>query len=92
MLPSGVGEHAGGIVVNHFDVGHQGSAGVESFEEVVRQQRILRDASVERGGEGVHVVQALAGENALGEQILVNVGNGGGIRVHTRMASVGTGE
>ena len=48
----------------------------DALEEIVAQERVLGDPSRERGLEGVHVVDALAGVGALAEEILVHVGDG----------------
>ena len=58
----------------------------------MREQRVLRHASLERGGEGIDVVQPLAGEDALVEEILVDVGDGGGVRIDAGVAGVGARE
>ena len=58
----------------------------------MREQRVLRHASFERGHERVDVVEALAGEDALVEEILVDVRDGGGVRVDAGMAGVSPGE
>jgi hypothetical protein len=60
VLSPGVGEDARGIVVHDLDVGHQGRARVEPFEQVVRQQGVLRDAAIERLCECIDVVQPLS--------------------------------
>ena len=75
VLASRVREHARRIVVDDLDVGDERRARVEPFEEVVRQQRVLGHAPLERGRERVDVVEALAGEDAFAEEILVDVGH-----------------
>jgi hypothetical protein len=47
----------------------------------VAQERVLRDAASQSGGERVHVVNSLAGVRALAEKILVHVGDRGGIGI-----------
>ena len=81
MLTSRVREHARRVVVDDFDVGDQRGARVQSLEQVVREQCVFGHAAVERRRERVDVVQALAGEDAFLEQILIDVGDGGGVRV-----------
>ncbi len=81
MLTSRVREHARRVVVDDFDVGDQRGARVQSLEQVVREQRVFGHAALERRRERVDVVQALAGEDAFLEQILIDVGDGGGVRV-----------
>ena len=81
VLAARVGEDARRVVVHHLDVGHEAGAGVEPLEEVVREERVVGDAPVERRREGVDVVEPLAGEAALAEEVLVGVRDGGGVRV-----------
>ena len=88
VLPPRVREHARRVVVHDLDVGHERRARVEALEQIVRQQRVLRHASVERRGERVDVVQSLAGEDALVEEILVDVGDGGRVRIDAGVAGV----
>ena len=92
MLPPRVRQDAGGILVHELHVGDQGHPRMEPLEQVVRQQRVLRHAVVERGHEGVHVVEALAGEDPFGEQVLVGVGDGRGVGIDAGMARVQAGE
>jgi hypothetical protein len=74
------------VVVQKFHVRHERGPRVESLEQVVTEQRVLRHAVGERSGEGVHVVQALARERAFAEQVLINVGRGGRVRVNAGVA------
>ncbi len=85
-------EDARRIVIHHFDVRHERGTGVHSLEEIVGQERVLGYAPLEGGHERVHVVEPLAGEAALVEQILVHIRDGGGVGVHAGMAGVGAGE
>ena len=70
-----------GRALEQLDIGHQAGVREEALEEIVTQQRVLRHAPRERRLEGVHVVDPLAGVRALPEEVLVDVGHGGGIRV-----------
>ena len=88
VLPSRVGEDAGRIVVHHLDVGHQRRASVEPLEQIVREQRVLRHAALERRRERIDVVQAFAGENAFVEEILIDVRDGSGVGVDAGVAGV----
>ncbi len=65
-----------GMVLDHLHVGDQPCACVVTFEQVVAEDGVLRDPSGQGGGEGIDVVDALAGEGALPEQVLVDVGDG----------------
>jgi len=68
-----------GKFLDHFHVGGEAGAREDSLEQVVRQQRALRHAARERGLEGIDVVDALAREGSFTQQILVDVGDGGGV-------------
>ena len=88
MLPPRVRQHARRVVVDQLDVGDERDARVQPFEQVVRQQRVLRDRVLERGDEGVDVVQALAGEDAFAEQVLIGVGDRRRVRVDAGVARI----
>ena len=45
------------------------------------EQRAFGHAAVERGFEGIHFVDALAGIGAFAEEILIHVGHGRGVRI-----------
>ena len=73
---------AGGIFLHELDIGHQPGAGEDPLEKVVAEDRILGDSSLEGGLESIDIVDALAGERALAEEILIHVGDGKGIGIH----------
>ena len=72
---------AGGELLDHLDVGGETGAREHALEQIVAQQRRIRNTAGERGLKGVDLVDALAGIGAFAEHILVHVGHGGGIRV-----------
>src|SRR4051794_10504454 len=57
--------------LHHLDIGREPRAREDALEEIVRQQRAVGHAVRERGLERVDVVDALAGERAFAEQVLV---------------------
>ena len=79
---------AGRKFFDKFDVGREAGAGENAFKQIVAQHRVVGDAPLERGFERVDVIDALAGEGPFAEQVLVDVGYGGGIGVE----SAGAGE
>ncbi len=81
----------GGLVVRRelleqLDVGHQAGTRQEPFEQVVAEQRALRHLAGQGGREGVDVVDALAGERPLPEQVLVDVGDRRRVGIDARRA------
>ena len=52
-----------------------------TLEQVMAEDRVFRHPALQRGFEGVDVVDALAGEIALAEQILIDVGDRAGVRI-----------
>ena len=92
VLPPRVRQHVGRVVVHDFGVGDERGARVQAFEQVVRQQRVFRHAALERGHERVDVVEALAGEDAFAEEILIHVRHRGGVRIDAGVAGVGARE
>ena len=76
MLAIGRDIVAGGKLLDELDIGSEPGAREGAFEEIVAEQRVLGDTSLERALEGVDVVDALAGVGAFAEEILVDVGDG----------------
>ncbi len=73
-------------LVEQFDVGRQTGPCEDTFEQVVAQHRVLRHSIVQRRCERIDVVDPLAGEAALLEQVLVDVRHRGGVRVDSGRA------
>jgi hypothetical protein len=48
------------MLLDHLDIGDQAGARKDALEQVVAEQRALRDPPGQRGLEGVDVVDALA--------------------------------
>ena len=92
MLPARVRQDVRRIVVDDFDVGDERGPRVDALEQIVREQRVLRHAAVERRHEGVDVVEALAGEDAFAEQILIHVRHRGRVRIDAGVAGIGARE
>ena len=65
---------------------------MKAFEEIVAENGVLGDAILDRPQERGHVVDALAGENAGAEHILVHVGGRAGVDVDGRIARIEMGE
>ena len=76
VLAARLGRVAQGKVLDHLDVGDEGRAGKAAFQQVVAQHRVLGHAAGARALERVHVVDALAGEAADIEQVLIQVRDG----------------
>ena len=62
-----------GELIEELDIGHQAGPGEDALEEVVAQERVVGHPVRHRGGEGVQVVDPLAGEAPFLEQVLVDV-------------------
>ena len=74
--------------LHHLHVAHQPRAGEIAFEEIVAQHGILGDAPFDRRFESIDMVDALAGEGAFAEQVLIDVGYCKHIRIETGTAGV----
>ncbi len=72
--------------VDHLDIGGKTGAREDAFEEVVAQQRVLRDAAGQGRFEGVDIIDALAGIRTFAEQVLIDVGDRGRIGIDARPA------
>ncbi len=81
-----VAPHGGEIVaireiLHDFHIRGQARTREDAFEQVVAEQRRVRGSSAQGRFKGVDLVDALAGEGSLAEQILVDVGDRRRIRV-----------
>ena len=74
------------MLLDEVDVGHQRRAGVAALEKIVAEDQVLREAPADGLREGVHVVDALADERALAEEILVDVGDLPRVGIDARFA------
>ena len=92
MLSPRVGQNARGVVVHDLDVADQCGPRVQALEEIVRQQRVLGHAIFQSRRKGIDVVESLAREDALVEEVLIDVRNGGRVRIDPGMAGVRPGE
>ncbi len=71
-----------------------------AFQEIMAEHRVVRKPALDRLGEGVDIVDPLADERALAEEVLVHVRDRPGVRIDTRLTrkqariprSVGTGQ
>jgi hypothetical protein len=81
MLPFAVARVVVRELFEEFHVGGQSDAGVYSFDEVVTQQPLLREAPVEYVVKGTHIVNGLSMVDGFAEQVLINVGNRLTIRI-----------
>src|SRR4029079_10481028 len=81
VLAPGVREHTRRVLVDQLHVGDERDARVQSLEQIVGEERVFRYRALERRNEGVDVVQPLAGENAVAEEVLIGVGYRRRVRV-----------
>ncbi|MNX73377.1 hypothetical protein D3C86_1047720 [compost metagenome] len=70
-------------ILDQLHVGHQRAAREGAFEQIVAENGVFLDPALQRRLKGIHVVKALAGEGALGRQVLIDVGNGEDVRIDT---------
>ena len=77
------GGHVGmeGRLFDQRHIGQRGAAHQRALQQVVAEHRALGQPSAQHGMQGGHVEQALAGEAALAEQVLVDLGTGGAVGV-----------
>ena len=73
-------------ILDDFDVRCQASAREDSFKEVVAQQRAVGHAAGKRRFKRVNIVDALAGVGTLAEEILIDIGDRGGVRIDATCA------
>ena len=83
MVAAGGHFVVGRELLEKIHVGHEPGAREQALEEVVAEERVLRDLPLERRLEGIDVVDAFACERPLLEEVLVYVGDRGRVGVHT---------
>ncbi len=81
-----------GVVVDDLDVGDEAGAAVGALDEVVGEQGVAGEAAVEDFVEGVDLEDAFACEDALAEEVLIDVGDGAGVDIVAGLAGVKGGE
>ncbi len=74
-------------ILDQQHVADQPRARIAAFEQVVAQDAVLGQAIAQHVLEGVDLVDALADERAFVEHVLVDVGDGAGVRVDARLAA-----
>ena len=82
MLASGGDIVAFRIRLNDLDIRGQAGAGEDPFQQVVAEQAVLGDATVQRTLVGIHGIDALAREGALAEQVLIEIRHRSGVDIH----------
>ena len=92
MLAPVVGAVVRGIVVDHLDIADQAGARVGAFDQVVAEQGVAREASIEYLMNGVDLVDAFAGEDAFAVQILIDVRDRAGVDIEAGLTRVDGGE
>ena len=92
LLPLQRRQIARGIFVEYLDVGHESRARVRALDQVVTQQRILREAIESRALERGDIVDSLAGVRALTEEILIDIGHCRRVGIDTGVAGEDRGE
>jgi hypothetical protein len=75
-------------ILEHFRIRHERGPRERALEQVMTQQRVLGDTVAEHLFERIDVVQALAGEDRLPEEVLVDVRDRPGIRIEAAAARV----
>jgi hypothetical protein len=76
-------------LLDDLHIGGEAGTREDALEQIVAEQRRVRHPAGERSLERIDVIDALAGVGAFAEQVLVNVRNGGGVRVHAGHAGEG---
>src|SRR5665213_4219421 len=80
MAPADVYQVAGRVCLEELDVAQQAGPGIRALEQVMAEDGIVRKISA-RLEERIDVVDALADERALAEEVLIDVGHDAGIGI-----------
>src|SRR6266849_6366646 len=86
MLAHGKGVVVSRIVIQKLDIADQRRAREDRFKQIVTQQRVVRNSSVQRFFKRVDIIQTLAGIDSLAEEILIDVRSGRGVGIDAGVA------
>src|SRR5580704_19213793 len=84
MFAPGIREIPRRVIIIELDVSDQRGPSVGALDEIVRQKRVLGELVLGRSLERVDIIDALPREAPLGEEILIDVGDGGRIWIDAR--------
>src|SRR5665647_1166789 len=73
VSPADIYDITGRVLFNEIDVGHQCRTRIPAFQQVVTENEILRKASIDGLTKSIHIVNALADERPLPENILIDI-------------------
>ena len=76
----------GGKRLEEVHVGRQPGARERTLEEIVTEERILRDFALEGRLEDIDVIDPLPRVRPLTEEVLIHIGDRGRVRIHARGA------
>ena len=76
----------GGELLEEIHIGHQPGAREQALEEIVAEERVLRDLPLERRLEGIDVVDPFSRVGPLFEQVLIHIGDRSRVGVHAAAA------
>ncbi len=77
---------AGWVLLVQLHIAQQTRPGVTPFQKIVAEDPVLGKTPLERQIEGIHVIDALADERPLTEQVLVDIGYGPRIGIDAGIA------
>ncbi len=83
-----VGTVARGKFLVQLHIAQQTRPGITPFQKIMAEYPVLRKAAADCLLECVHIVDPFSDERALVKQILVDVGNDTGIRIHAGVAAI----
>src|SRR5437764_10394033 len=76
------------IIFDYFDISDQPRACVSAFDQVVTEQRILREAMLEYALHHWNFINPFTRENTLAIQILVDIRHGVGVNIHAGLTGI----
>src|SRR5437764_8813448 len=76
------------IIFDYFDISDQPRASVSAFDQVVTEQRILREAMLEYALHHWNFVNPFTRENPFAVQILVNIRDRMGVNIHSGLTGI----
>src|ERR1700733_3122231 len=88
MLAAVIGTVVRGIIFDDFDVTGQSSARIGTFDQIVAEQCVAREALIKNLMDRVDLVNSLPGKAAFAIQILVGIGDSSSVNVEPGLAGI----
>src|SRR5262245_22823472 len=92
MFPPAIRAEMGRVIIDQFNIGYEAGTPIRAFDQVVTEERILREPSLNRIPQCIYIVDAFSSEDPFTEECRVNNRYSACIDVEAGLAGVDTCE